>query len=146
MLFRSKKYSKLACSLDFIETLDEGFNTEIGERGIGLSGGQKQRISISRALIRNSSILILDDSTSALDMETEQELLKNLSMMEKQSTTFIVAHRISAVKNSDLIVYLENGEIKEKGTHEELLELRGAYYDIYCEQFKDFNLLEEEVI
>ena len=75
-----------------------------------------------------------------------QELLKNLSMMEKQSTTFIVAHRISAVKNSDLIVYLENGEIKEKGTHEELLELRGAYYDIYCEQFKDFNLLEEEVI
>lgn len=141
-----KKYSKLACSLDFIETLDEGFNTEIGERGIGLSGGQKQRISISRALIRNSSILILDDSTSALDMETEQELLKNLSMMEKQSTTFIVAHRISAVKNSDLIVYLENGEIKEKGTHEELLELRGAYYDIYCEQFKDFNLLEEEVI
>lgn len=141
-----KKYSKLACSLDFIETLDEGFNTEIGERGIGLSGGQKQRISISRALIRNSSILILDDSTSALDMETEQELLKNLSMMEKQSTTFIVAHRISAVKNSDLIVYLENGEIKEKGTHEELLELRGAYYDIYCEQFKDFNFLEEEVI
>lgn len=141
-----KKYSKLACSLDFIETLDEGFNTEIGERGIGLSGGQKQRISISRALIRNSSILILDDSTSALDMETEQELLKNLSIMEKQSTTFIVAHRISAVKNSDLIVYLENGEIKEKGTHEELLELRGAYYDIYCEQFKDFNLLEEEVI
>ena len=141
-----KKYSKLACSLDFIETLDEGFNTEIGERGIGLSGGQKQRISISRALIRNSSILILDDSTSALDMETEQELLKNLSMMEKQSTTFIVAHRISAVKNSDLIVYLENCEIKEKGTHEELLELRGAYYDIYCEQFKDFNLLEEEVI
>ena len=141
-----KKYSKLACSLDFIETLDEGFNTEIGERGIGLSGGQKQRISISRALIRNSSILILDDSTSALDMETEQELLKNLSMMEKQITTFIVAHIISAVKNSDLIVYLENGEIKEKGTHEELLELRGAYYDIYCEQFKDFNLLEEEVI
>ena len=141
-----KKYSKLACSLNFIEDLDEGFNTEIGERGIGLSGGQKQRISISRALIRNSSILILDDSTSALDMETEQELLKNLSGMEKQSTTFIVAHRISAVKNSDLIVYLENGEIKEKGTHEELLGLKGAYYDIYCEQFKDFNALEKEVI
>lgn len=141
-----KKYSKLACSLEFIEGLDEGFDTEIGERGIGLSGGQKQRISISRALIRDSSILILDDSTSALDMETEQELLRNLSMMEKQSTTFIVAHRISAVKNSDLIVYLENGEIKEKGTHQELLDLKGAYYDIYCEQFKDFNILEEEVI
>lgn len=141
-----KENSKLACSLDFIEELDEGFDTEIGERGIGLSGGQKQRISISRALIRNSSILILDDSTSALDMETEQELLRNLSSIEKQSTTFIVAHRISAVKNSDLIVYLENGEIKEKGTHEELLELKGAYYDIYCEQFKDFDTLEKEVI
>lgn len=141
-----REYSKLACSLDFIEDLDEGFNTEIGERGIGLSGGQKQRISISRALIRNSSILILDDSTSALDMETEQELLINLSNMQKKSTTFIVAHRISAVKNADLIVYLENGEIKEMGTHKELLEAKGSYYDIYCEQFKDFNALEEGVI
>ena len=141
-----KKYSKLACSLNFIEDLDEGFNTEIGERGIGLSGGQKQRISIARALVRKSKILILDDATSALDMETEHELLKNLSIKDVKSTTFIIAHRISAVKNADIIIYLENGEIKEKGTHEELLKLKGKYFDIYCNQFKDFNEVEEEVV
>ena len=141
-----KKAASLACALDFVEELDEGLYTEIGERGIGLSGGQKQRISITRALVRNAKILILDDSTSALDMETEYSLLRNLSKKENSSTTFIIAHRISAVKNADLIIYLENGEIKEKGTHEELLKLQGQYFDIYCNQFKDFNVLEEEVI
>ncbi|MGG7057714.1 ABC transporter ATP-binding protein [Clostridium nigeriense] len=141
-----KEAASLACALDFIEELDEGLYTEIGERGIGLSGGQKQRISITRALVRKSKILILDDATSALDMETEHRLLKNLSKREENSTTFIIAHRISAVKNADIIVYLENGEIKEKGTHEELLKLKGKYFDIYCNQFKDFNELEEEVV
>ena len=138
--------ASLACALDFIEKLEDGFNTEVGERGIGLSGGQKQRISITRALVRKAKILILDDATSALDMETEHRLLKNLLKREVNSTTFIIAHRISAVKNADMIIYLENGEIKEKGTHEELLNLKGKYYDIYCSQFKDFNLLEKEVI
>ena len=138
-----EKAASLACALDFIE---EGLYTEIGERGLGLSGGQKQRISIARALVRNSKILILDDSTSALDMETEHELLKNLSKRGVKSTTFIIAHRISAVKNADIIIYLENGEIKEKGTHEELLKLKGKYFDIYCNQFKDFNEIEEEVV
>lgn len=141
-----EKAASLACALDFIEELDEGVYTEIGERGMGLSGGQKQRISITRALVRNSKILILDDSTSALDMETEHRLLKNLSKRENPSTTFIIAHRISAVKNADIIIYLENGAIKEKGTHEELLKLKGEYFDIYCNQFKDFNALEEEAI
>lgn len=137
---------KTACCFEFISDLEEGFNTEIGERGIGLSGGQKQRISIARALLRDAKILILDDATSALDMETEQELLVNLSKREKISTTFIIAHRISAVKNADIILYLDSGKIVEKGTHEELLKLKGEYYNIYCEQFKDFELLEREVI
>ena len=79
-------------------------------------------------------------------METEHELLANLNRREKTSTTFIVAHRISAVKNADLIVFMENGEIIEMGTHSELLEAKGAYYDVYCEQFKDFDVIEKEVI
>ncbi len=141
-----EKAAELACALEFVNGLEEGFYTEIGERGMGLSGGQKQRISITRALVRESKVLILDDSTSALDMETEYSLLKNLSNRGDTSTTFIIAHRISAVKNADLIIYLEDGEIKEKGTHEELLKIKGKYFDIYCSQFKDFNLLEEEVI
>ena len=141
-----KEASKLACANEFIEGLELGYNTEIGERGIGLSGGQKQRIAIARSLVRKAKILILDDSTSALDMETEHELLKNLSNRKHESTTFIIAHRISAVKNSDLIIYLEDGQIKESGTHDELLKKKGRYYDIYNDQFRDFNLLEEEVI
>lgn len=141
-----KEASKLACANEFIEGLELGYDTEIGERGIGLSGGQKQRIAIARALVRKAKILILDDSTSALDMETEHELLKNLSNRKHESTTFIIAHRISAVKNADLIIYLEDGQIKESGTHDELLKKKGRYYDIYNDQFRDFNLLEEEVI
>lgn len=131
-----------SCALEFIEELQDGFNTEIGERGVGLSGGQKQRISIARAIIRNAPILILDDSTSALDMETEHELLKNLNKIKKGKTTILVAHRISAVKNADLIVFMKNGEIVEKGTHNELIEKKKYYYNVYKEQFKDFNNLE----
>lgn len=129
----------LACADEFINELDDKYDTVIGERGIGLSGGQKQRLSIARALIRNSSILILDDSTSALDMETEYRLLKNLNERHKNATTFIIAHRISAVKNADLILYVENGRIVEKGNHEQLLNRKGKYYEVYCEQFKDFE-------
>jgi ATP-binding cassette, subfamily B, multidrug efflux pump len=130
---------RLACAEEFIEELDQKYDTVIGERGIGLSGGQKQRLSIARALIRNSSILILDDSTSALDMETEYRLLKNLNEKHKKATTFIIAHRISAVKNADQILYVEDGHIVERGTHEQLLDKKGKYYEVYCEQFKDFD-------
>jgi len=135
-----------ACALDFIGELEDGFNTVIGERGIGLSGGQKQRISIARALVRKGKILILDDATSALDMETEYELLKNLKAIKNKTTTFIIAHRISAVKNADQIIYVENGSIVERGTHEELLALKGKYYCIYCDQFKDFQDIESKVV
>jgi ATP-binding cassette, subfamily B, multidrug efflux pump len=137
---------KNACALDFIDELENGFDTVIGERGIGLSGGQKQRISIARAFVRNAKILILDDATSALDMETEYELLKNLHTLESKATTFIIAHRISAVKNADEILYVENGNVVEQGTHEELLMKRGKYYEIYCDQFKDFEDIESEVV
>lgn len=135
-----------ACADDFIDELEDGYDTVIGERGIGLSGGQKQRISIARAFARDSKILILDDATSALDMETEYQVLNNLHNMKHKPTTFIIAHRISAVKNADQILYVENGQIVEHGNHRTLLEKKGKYYEIYCEQFKDFDNLEGEVV
>lgn len=131
-----------ACALSFIENLESNFHTEVGERGVGLSGGQKQRLSIARAIIRRAPILILDDSTSALDMDTEHELLKNLNYIKKNKTTLLVAHRISAVKNADLIIFMKDGCIVEKGTHEDLLSKKGHYYGVYKEQFKDFDNLE----
>lgn len=141
-----KKACIAACGDEFISNLEEGYDTIIGERGIGLSGGQKQRISIARALVRNASILVLDDATSALDMETEYALLKNLNNVEKKATTFIIAHRISAVKNADQILFVEDGRIVEKGNHVELLSQKGKYYEIYCQQFKDFEELEGEAV
>ncbi len=141
-----KEACRDACALNFIEKLDDGFDTIIGERGIGLSGGQKQRLSIARALVRNAKILILDDSTSALDMDTEYELLKNLYNRKQKATTFLIAHRISAVKNADMIIFVHDGKIVESGTHMELLDKKGKYYEIYCEQFKDLDQFESEVI
>lgn len=135
---------KTACA-DFVYDLEDGLETVIGERGVGLSGGQKQRISIARALVKETPILVLDDATSALDMETEYELLKNLKTQMGRKTVFIIAHRISAVKNADLIIYLENGKIAEMGNHHELLEKKGHYYDIYTEQYKDFDALSEVI-
>lgn len=135
-----------ACAHEFIVNLQEGYDTIIGERGIGLSGGQKQRISIARALVRDKSILVLDDATSALDMDTEYKLLKNLNNTKKKVTTFIIAHRISAVKNADQIIFIEDGRIIEKGNHVELIEKKGKYYEIYCQQFKDFEDLEGEAV
>lgn len=132
-----------ACIAPFIESLEKNYDTEIGERGLGLSGGQKQRLSIARALLRNAPILILDDATSALDMETEHELITALNHLDFPCTRLMIAHRISAVKDADLIIYLENGEIKEQGTHESLLQKHGRYYQIFCEQYKDFYALQK---
>lgn len=119
---------------EFIEKLDEQYETVIGERGVGLSGGQKQRISIARAFSKKSPILVLDDSTSALDMETEVEIQKNLNTL-KGITKIIIAHRISAVRHADEIIYLEDGKIAERGTHEELLLKKGLYYETYLAQY-----------
>lgn len=141
-----KEACATACAEEFINELEGGYDTLIGERGVGLSGGQKQRLCIARALIRDCSILILDDSTSALDMETEYELLNNLYHSDKKVTTFIIAHRISAVKNADIIIYMEDGEIVEVGNHNSLLEQQGKYYEIYRTQFKDFLSLSEEEV
>ncbi len=121
---------------DFIERMEEQYDTVIGERGVGLSGGQKQRISIARALAKKSPILVLDDSTSALDMETEHEIQKALN--EVEATKIIIAHRISAVKNADEIIILEDGKIAERGTHETLLKNKGYYYKTYMAQYGDY--------
>ena len=126
--------ARMAKASDFIERLDEKYKTVIGERGVGLSGGQKQRISIARALSKKAPILILDDSTSALDMETESEIQKTLDEITGV-TRVIVAHRISAVRNADEILYLQNGKIAERGTHEELLRKKGLYYETYIAQY-----------
>lgn len=125
---------------DFIESMDEQYETVIGERGVGLSGGQKQRISIARALAKHSPVLVLDDSTSALDMETEHGIQQTLDGLN-HTTKIIIAHRISAVRRADEILYLENGEIAERGTHEELLAKKGLYYETYMAQYGTY--LEE---
>lgn len=134
--------AKDSCAYDFIKEMPEGFETEVGERGLGLSGGQKQRLAIARALVRKTPILILDDATSALDMETEFNVLKNLSKKQDKATTFIIAHRISGVKDADIILFMKDGEIVEMGDHESLLKKKGYYYSVYCHQFQDLEFIQ----
>ncbi len=131
--------AKIADAHDFIMEMPQGYDTIVGERGMGLSGGQKQRIAIARAIIKNPKILIMDDCTSAVDMETEFKIQQALNEVMQGRTTFIVAHRISSVKDADEIILLDNGRIVERGTHHELLNQRGEYYKIYSQQYKDFE-------
>jgi ATP-binding cassette subfamily B multidrug efflux pump len=123
--------AKAAMIHDFIITLEEGYNTNIGERGVTLSGGQKQRIAIARALLANPRILILDDSTSSVDARTEMLIQQALENLMKGRTTFIITHRLSTVRNADLIVMMERGQIIELGSHEDLIESEGLYYSIH---------------
>jgi ATP-binding cassette, subfamily B, multidrug efflux pump len=129
--------AKRAQAHSFIMELPDGYDTILGERGMGLSGGQKQRIAIARAICVNPSILILDDATSAVDMETEFKIQQALMEVMKGRTTFIIAHRISSLKHADEILVLENGSIAERGTNEQLIKNGGSYQKIYDIQFKD---------
>lgn len=138
------KAARYACADEFVEKMDDGYDTVIGERGVGLSGGQKQRISIARAFSKARPILILDDSTSALDSETEQEIEHTLESFN-DLTKIIIAHRISAVRKADNIIVLDEGRIREAGTHEELLKKRGLYYETYVSQYGEpSDLLRKE--
>ena len=134
-----RKASKNAQVSEFAERMEQQYDTVIGERGVGLSGGQKQRISIARAFAKHKPILVLDDSTSALDMETEQQIQKVLEQF-KGMTKIIIAHRISAVRNADEIIVLEEGKVKERGIHEELMKKHGLYYETYLSQYGDVDL------
>lgn len=140
-----KRISKKAQAHDFIKRLDEGYETVIGERGVGLSGGQKQRVSLARAMMKNASIFVLDDVTSAVDMETEKKIQYELKNMKEKKTTFIIAHRISSLKQADLILVLDNGEIVERGTHNDLVKKDGYYSSIFYTQYGNLNLEVEGV-
>ena len=131
---RIQQVARLADAHNFIEGLSDGYDTIIGERGTGLSGGQKQRLSLARALLKDPSILILDDTTSAVDMETEYKIQQDLQKVGTDKTTFIIAHRVSSVKDADLILVLDKGAIIERGNHDTLMAEDGYYANVYNEQ------------
>jgi len=135
--------AKRAQAHRFIMELPDQYDTILGERGMGLSGGQKQRIAIARAICIDPSILILDDATSAVDMETEFKIQQALLEVMKGRTTFIIAHRISSLKHADEILVLENGSIAERGTHEQLIQNGGTYQKIYEIQYKDRHMVTQ---
>ena len=135
-----ERAARVAQADEFIRKMPDGYETIVGERGMGLSGGQKQRVAIARAVLNDPSILIMDDSTSAVDMETEYLIQQDLKEVLKNRTTFIIAHRISSVKNADLILVLDHeGRIAERGTHQQLLDMKGIYYGMVQDQYRDFD-------
>ncbi len=136
--------AKVANADDFIRKMPEGYDTIVGERGVGLSGGQRQRISLARALLKSPSIIILDDTTSAVDMETEEHIQDALRSLENKETVFIIAHRISSIKDADVILVLDGGRIVEMGTHDELVDMKGYYYTVFTHQYGEFDKLSSE--
>ena len=124
------KFARYSAASDFIAKMPEGYDTIVGERGVGLSGGQKQRISLARALAVKPSILILDDTTSAVDMETEKQIQHSLNELDFPCTKLIIAQRISTTKFADRILVIQDGQITESGTHDELVAKKGYYYSL----------------
>nr|SIP63362.1 Lipid A export ATP-binding/permease protein MsbA [uncultured bacterium] len=135
--------ARAACVHDNIMEFPEGYDTLVGERGVTISGGQKQRVSIARALMKDAPILILDDSLSAVDTDTEEQILQNLRALRRGKTTLIIAHRVSTIQSADHILVLEDGERAEYGTHEELLALNGLYRSVYDKQQLEAQLRSE---
>ena len=126
--------AKAAQIHEFIQSLPQGYNTWVGERGVTLSGGEKQRVAIARTLLMNPAILILDDSTSSVDAGTEHLILRALEKLIEGTTTFVITHRLSIIKNADLILMLKDGQIVERGRHDELMSKNGLYRDTYLGQ------------
>ncbi len=133
------KASKTVCAHEFIDKMEEGYNTEVRERGSTLSQGQKQLISFARTLLSNPAILVLDEATSSIDVQTEKALQTGLNAMLKGRTSFIIAHRLSTIRGCDKIMYIDDGGIKEIGNHEELMAKKGYYYKLYTAQMEDVS-------
>ena len=129
-----RECAKRAMAGNFINELSDGYQTIVGEKGFGLSGGQKQRVSIARAMLKDAPVFVFDDSTSALDAETEKKLLENLRKYYKEKTIFIAAHKMSSVIDCDEIIYLSKGKIVERGTFDELMKLDGHFAGVYKTQ------------
>lgn len=138
--------AKTAQIHDFIQSLPDGYDTWVGERGLNLSGGEKQRIVIARALLMNPSILILDDSTSSVDAETERLIRQALNSLIKGRTTFVITHRLPIIRNADLILMLKDGEIVEMGKHDDLMSREGLYYQTYLAQLASTQEIEESLV
>jgi ATP-binding cassette subfamily B protein len=139
------KAARTSAVHDVIMTFPEGYNTLVGEKGVTLSGGQKQRVAIARTILKNPRILILDDSTSSVDTETEAEIRSALNELMKNRTSFIIAHRIQSVMNADLILVMDKGEIVQMGRHADLVEKDGMYKRIYAIQTRIDDELEQEI-
>jgi ATP-binding cassette subfamily B protein len=138
--------AKAAAAHDFIMSFPEGYDTPVGERGTTLSGGQKQRVAIARALLMDPRLLILDDSTSSVDLVTEYRIQKALDNLMKNRTSFVIAQRISTVLNADQILVLDKGKIAARGTHEELMESSPLYAEIYSSQLVEDVAVDEALI
>lgn len=143
---RVEQAADVAQATEFVDAMPDGYDTIVGERGMGLSGGQKQRTAIARAVLTDPAILVMDDSTSAVDMETEYVIQQKLKTVLNGRTTFIIAHRISSVKNADQILVLENGRIAERGTHKELLAKGGIYYRMVQDQYRDLDAMKQREV